>query len=80
MHVVVAPDKFKGSLTALEVAQRVAAGVDTAYAARGGIAVIEMADVSGLRRLPGGRLAALEASSYGTGEVIRAALDVWRGL
>ena len=27
MHIVVAPDKFKGSLTAREVADRVAAGI-----------------------------------------------------
>ena len=120
MHVLAAPDKFKGSLTAREVAERIAAGieaetpqvpvvlapvadggdgtvdaalaagfervqvraegptgepVDTAFAAREGVAVVEMADVSGLRRLPQGRLAALEASSYGTGEVMRAALE-----
>ena len=97
MHVLAAPDKFKGSLTAREVAERIAAGiqaetpqvpvvlapvadggdgtvdaalaagfervqvraegptgepVDTAFAAREGVAVVEMADVSGLRRLP----------------------------
>jgi len=120
VRVVVAPDKFKGSLTAAQVAARVAAGltraapgvdvakvpvadggdgtleaalsaeyrrvlvraegptgepVDTAYAARDGVAVVELADVSGLRRLPGRRLAARIASSYGTGQVIRAALD-----
>jgi glycerate 2-kinase len=120
VRVVVAPDKFKGSLTAAQVAARVAAGliraapgvdvakvpvadggdgtvdaalsagyrrvpvraegptgepVDTAYAERDGVAVMELADVSGLRRLPGGRLAALAASSYGTGQVIGAALD-----
>jgi glycerate kinase len=120
VRVVVAPDKFKGSLTAAQVADRVAAGltraapgvevatvpvadggdgtleaalsagyrgvpvraegptgepVETAYAERGGVAVVELADVSGLRRLPGGRLAARTASSYGTGQVIRAALD-----
>jgi glycerate 2-kinase len=120
MHVVVAPDKFKGSLTASEVAARVTAGiaevvpavevrelpvadggdgtvdaalaagferielraegptgkpVDTAFALRDGVAVVEMADVSGLRLLPVDGLAALEASSYGTGEVIAAALD-----
>jgi glycerate 2-kinase len=119
MRVVVAPDKFKGSLTAAQVAARVAAGlaraapgvdvvqlpvadggegtleaavsagyrrvpvraegptgdlVDTAYAERDGVAVVELADVSGLGRLPGGRLAASAASSYGTGQVIRAAL------
>ena len=102
MHVLAAPDKFKGSLTAREVAERIAAGieaetphvpvvqapvadggdgtvdaalaagfegvqvraqgptgepVDTAFAVREGVAVVEMADVSGLRRLPQGRLA-----------------------
>jgi len=120
MHVLAAPDKFKGSLTAREVAERIAVGiaaetpqvpvvlapvadggdgtvdaalaagfervrvraegptgepVETAFAVRDGVAVVEMADVSGLRRLPEGRLAALQASSYGTGEVIRAALE-----
>ena len=120
MRVVVAPDKFKGSLTAREVADRVAAGiaavvpdvdvvrvpvadggdgtvdaalaagyervpvraqgptgqpVDTAFAVRDGVAVVEMADVSGLRLLPPDDLAPRTASSYGTGEVVRAALD-----
>jgi glycerate 2-kinase len=120
MRVLVAPDKFKGSLTAREVAARVAAGigaeapgvevvqvpvadggdgtldaavaagftrvevtahgptgepVTTAFAARDGVAVVEMADVSGLALLMPDRLDALNASSYGTGEVIRAALD-----
>ena len=49
--------------------------VQTAYARRDGLAVIEMADVSGLGRLPDGRLEPLRASSTGTGEVIAAALD-----
>ena len=120
MRVLVAPDKFKGSLTAREVAARVAAGigaeapgveveqvpvadggdgtldaavaagftrvevtahgptgepVTTAFAARDGVAVVEMADVSGLALLMPDRLDALGASSYGTGEVVRAALD-----
>jgi glycerate kinase len=120
MRVVVAPDKFKGSLSAPEVAAHLAAGlalaapgtevvrvpvadggdgtldaalsagfrrvpvsaegptgerVDTAYAERDGVAVVEMADVSGLRLLPGGRPAPRTASSYGTGEVVRVALD-----
>jgi glycerate kinase len=120
VRVVIAPDKFKGSLTAAQVAARVAAGltraapgvdvvqvpvadggdgtleaalsagfrrvpvraegptgepVDTAYAERDGVAVVELADVSGLSRLPGGRLAPLAASSYGTGQLLRAALD-----
>jgi glycerate 2-kinase len=120
MRVVVAPDKFKGSLSAPQVAAHLAAGlvhavpgteviqvpvadggdgtldaavsaghrrvpvsaqgptgepVETAYAERDGTAVVEMADVSGLRQLPGGQLAARTASSYGTGEVVRTALD-----
>ncbi|MEU8804282.1 glycerate kinase [Spirillospora sp. NPDC048819] len=119
-HVVVAPDKFKGSLTARRVAGHVAAGlrvaapgldvvelpvadggdgtvdaalsagfrsvpviaegptgepVTTAFALRDGVAVVEMADVSGLSRLPGGRLDPLRAGSRGTGQVVRAALD-----
>lgn len=37
------------------------------------VAVIEMAEASGLARLPGGRRAALTASTYGTGQLIRAA-------
>lgn len=119
-HVLVAPDKFKGSLTAPEVAAHVAAGlrrarpgldvrevpvadggdgtlhaavaagfnrvpvrargplgdpVDTAYAERDGVAVVELADASGLGRLPAGVRAPLHATSAGTGDVIRAALD-----
>jgi glycerate kinase len=120
VRIVIAPDKFKGSLTARQVADRVAAGlvavvpavevvkvpvadggdgtvdaalaagyervpvraegptggaVDTAFAVREGVAVVEMADVSGLRLLDPDALAPLTASSYGTGEVVRAALD-----
>jgi glycerate kinase len=119
-HVLIAPDKFKGSATAAEVAEHVAAGirrtapavrttllpvadggdgtvdaavaagferrtatvagplgdpVQAAFALRSGTAVVEMAEASGLRRLPGGRLAALDAGTHGTGELIRAALD-----
>ncbi|MQA60631.1 MAG: glycerate kinase [Actinophytocola sp.] len=119
-HVLLAPDKFKGSLSAPQVAERVATGllraspgldirqvpvadggdgtldaaiaagyrrvpvrasgptgepVDTAYAERDGTAVVELADVSGLGLLPGGKLESLRASSFGTGEVLRAALD-----
>ncbi|MFG2088473.1 MULTISPECIES: glycerate kinase [unclassified Spirillospora] len=119
-HVVVAPDKFKGSLSARRVAGHVAAGlrraapgldvvelpvadggdgtvdaalsagfrsvpvtaegptgepVTTAFALRGGVAVVEMAGVSGLSLLPGGRLDPLGAGSHGTGQVVRAALD-----
>lgn len=119
-RVLVAPDKFKGSLDAHQVADCVISGmravdpgvdaiaipvadggegtlsaalaagftrvpvvasgptgrpVHTAYARRGTAAVLEMADVSGLARLPDGRLAPLTASSRGTGEVLAAALD-----
>jgi glycerate kinase len=119
-RVVVAPDKFKGSLSAPQVAAALSAGlravvpeveaievpvadggdgtldaavaagftrvpvrvsgptgepVDTAYALRDGVAVVELADACGLNRLPGGRLAPLTASSAGLGQVLRAALD-----
>jgi len=120
-HVVVAPDKFKGSLSAAGVAAAVASGLraavpgldarehpvadggdgtveaalsagfarrdvrctgptgDTVLAAlavRDQVAVVELAAASGLSRLPGGRLAAMSATSRGTGELIRAALDL----
>jgi glycerate kinase len=120
MKIVVAPDKFKGSLPATHVAAAIAAGlhagrpgaqlvtipvadggegtVDAAiaagferipvtaagptgdpvrasYARRGKVAVVELACVCGLARLPGGRLAPLTASSLGAGEVLRAALE-----
>ncbi len=119
-RVLVAADKFKGSLTAVEVAERVTAGlrrvvpdvvvealpvadggdgtvaaavaagferrevrvagplgdqVTAAYALRGDTAVVEMAEASGLQRLPEGVLAPLTASTYGSGELLRAALD-----
>ncbi|MFI1971278.1 glycerate kinase [Streptomyces cinnamoneus] len=121
-RVLIAADKFKGSLTAAQVAGHVAAGlrraaptadvtalpvadggdgtvdaalaagfarreaavtgplgepVVAAYALRAadGTAVVEMAGASGLRLLPGGRSAPLTATTYGTGELLRAALD-----
>lgn len=118
-RVLLAPDKFKGSLPAAAVADAVARGlrrelpdlevvslpiadggdgtvaaalaagfdpvevaasgptgepVRTTYARRGHVAVIEMADVSGLARLPGGSPAPLTATSRGTGEVVAAAI------
>jgi glycerate kinase len=118
--VLVAADKFKGSLTAVEVAERVTAGlrrvvpgvrvealpvadggdgtvaaavaagferrevrvagplgdeVTAAFALRGDTAVVEMAEASGLQRLPAGVLAPLTASTHGSGELLRAALD-----
>ncbi|HHT12997.1 MAG TPA: glycerate kinase, partial [Propionibacterium sp.] len=121
MKVVIAPDKFKGSLAANEVVEAIAAGirdvvgdrvrivslpvadggegtveaaisagyerrttsvrgplgstVDADWAIRGGEAVIEMAAASGLELVPSAARDGLRASSYGTGELIRAALD-----
>ncbi|MEW2400460.1 glycerate kinase [Streptomyces sp. NPDC046862] len=119
-RVLIAADKFKGSLTAVEVAERVTAGlrrvvpevevealpvadggdgtvaaavaagferrevrvtgplgepVTAAYALRGDTAVVEMAEASGLQRLPAGVFAPLTATTYGSGELLRAALD-----
>ena len=119
-HVLIAPDKFKGTLTAAQVAAAVGRGltaarptitavelpvadggdgtldaaiaagftrvpvrvngplgdpVETAYAVRDGVAVLEMADACGLNRLPDRRLAPMTASSTGLGQLIRAALD-----
>ncbi|WP_442544619.1 glycerate kinase [Arthrobacter sp. KN11-1C] len=139
MRVVIAPDKFKGSLTAPEVASRLSAGLRAGFAAgraaaslpaegfettlipvadggegtldaavgsgftrrsatvtgptgqpitaefavRGEEAVIEMAAASGLAVLPGfgdgsapNSETAKSATSLGTGELIRAALDL----
>lgn len=120
VRVLVASDKFKGSLTAAQVARSVTRGirkvrpdaevcavpvadggdgtlaaaffagftqvavkasgptgepVDTCYARSGDLAVVELADVSGLGRLPGGHLAPLAATSRGTGEVVAAAVE-----
>lgn len=120
MRVILAPDKFKGSLSAPEAARHLAAGlraadpaleielvplgdggegtVDAAVAAgftrvtapvegptggpvvadfavQGTRAVIEMAAASGLHVLDGGTLVPLTASSFGTGQLVRAALD-----
>ncbi|WP_427165564.1 glycerate kinase [Streptomyces sp. C1-1] len=119
-RVLIAADKFKGSLTAVQVAERVTAGlrrvvpavevtalpvadggdgtvdaavaagferrevrvagplgheVSAAFALRGDTAVVEMAEASGLQRLPKGVFAPLTASTYGSGELLRAALD-----
>jgi glycerate kinase len=49
--------------------------VTAAFALRGSTAVVEMAQASGLQRLPEGVLAPLTASTYGSGELLRAALD-----
>lgn len=120
VRVVVASDKFKGSLTGAEVATAVGIGVrrvrpdadvvavpvadggdgtlaaavaagytfvpvvasgptgesvHSGYARLADSALVELADVSGLVRLPGGIPAPLTATSYGTGELVAAALD-----
>lgn len=122
MKIVIASDKFKGTLTAAEVASALTAGlreadssievvrvpvadggegtlvaaleagyercpvtvtgpvggrVATAYARLGDTAVVELADASGLERLPEGPSSrtARTASTFGTGEVMRAAVD-----
>jgi glycerate kinase len=119
-HVVIAPDKFKGSLTAAEAAHAMSVGlkrgnptltmvqcpvadggdgtlgtvlaagferipvyakgptgqvVHTAYARSGKTAVVEMAEICGLQRLPGGVPAPMTASSHGLGAVVAQALD-----
>ncbi len=119
-RVLLAPDKFKGTLTAAEVAEHLQRGIrsvrpdvevvtvavsdggdglldaavragfercrvrasgptgvvgDTSYVRRRDEAVIEMAEICGLGRLPGGDLAPTTATSRGVGEVIGVALD-----
>ncbi len=49
--------------------------VETTFGLRDGTAVIELADVAGLCRLPASGPAPLRASTYGVGQVIAAALD-----
>ncbi|WP_406483742.1 glycerate kinase [Streptomyces platensis] len=119
--MLIAADKFKGSLTAVEVAGHVTAGlrravpgltvsavpvadggdgttqaavaagfaphrvqvtgptgtpVTATFALRDdGTAVVEMAEASGLQHLPKGVFAPLTATTYGTGELLLAALD-----
>ena len=120
MRIVLAPDKFKGSLSAPEVAQWLETGLRTAhpgldidlmpvadggegtvdavvasgftrvsttvqgptgqpitadFAVNGKVAVIEMAAASGLAVLPNGQFSPLAASTFGTGQLVSAALD-----
>ncbi|MCX3061463.1 glycerate kinase, partial [Streptomyces beihaiensis] len=49
--------------------------VTAAWALRDGTAVVEMAEASGLQLLPEGTFAPLTSTTYGSGEVIAAALD-----
>lgn len=119
-RVLIASDKFKGSLSGTEVASAVTTGlrraypdlsvhavpvadggdgtliaavaagfryvpviasgptgaqVLTGYASRGDLAVVELADVSGLVRLPGGVAAPMTSSTRGVGEVMDAAIS-----
>jgi glycerate kinase len=119
-RVLIAPDKFKGSLTAREVAESLARGirrgcgnsldvdvcpvadggdgtldiaisagfrrveaevegptretVRASYAEREGVAFVELADASGIKRLSGSPMAPLTASTYGTGQLIANAI------
>lgn len=123
MKIIIAPDSFKGSLTAVEAAQAIDKGIKKAFAgaetvllpigdggegtmetlvaATGGriqkvtvtgplqdqveaaygvlgdgkTCVVEMASASGLHLVPEGQLSPLTATTYGTGELIRSALD-----
>ncbi|MGA7206892.1 MAG: glycerate kinase [Specibacter sp.] len=120
MRVILAPDKFKGSLSAPDVARYLAEGlrsthavldielmpvadggegtvdavvaagftrvsttvqgptgqaVQADFAVRGTVAVIEMAAASGLAVLHEGRMSPLGASTFGTGQLVKAALD-----
>ena len=119
LRIVIASDKFKGSLPAAEVAAALTRGIHrvlptasvvavpvadggdgtlaaaaaagfsvvpttvtgptgepvrSAYARRGGTAIVELADASGLERLVAG-FAPLTASTLGTGELVVAAVD-----
>ena len=54
------------------------APVHSGYTYRGSVAVVELADTSGLHRLPGGRIdrwTAAQASSMGAGQVLAAAIS-----
>ncbi|MFP3968902.1 glycerate kinase [Actinomadura fulvescens] len=118
-HVLLAPDRFAGTLTAPEVARHLAIGlrrarpavpvvelpvadggdgtaeaavvagyrrvevevcgptgrpVTAALAIDGRTAVVELAQASGLRRLPAGKPAPLTATSLGTGQLVAHAL------
>ncbi|KKK38816.1 glycerate kinase [Mesobacillus campisalis] len=123
MKIVIAPDSFKGSLSAVEAALAIERGIHKAFsdaetvcmpigdggegtletlvAATGGktktiqvtgplgdlveadygvlgddkTCVIEMATASGLALVPPGQLDPLKATTYGTGQLIRQALD-----
>jgi len=122
MQIIIAPDSFKGSMSALEAANAIEKGVKKVFknattikipiadggegtveaivmGANGiikettvtgplgekvkahygilpdGSAVIEMAAASGITLVPSGRLNPMEATTYGTGELVKTALD-----
>lgn len=119
-RVLIAADKFKGSLSAVQVARHVTVGlrrvhpglqiealpvadggdgtvaaalaagferrqarvtgpvgapVTATYALRGDTAIVEMAEASGLQLLPEGDFAPLTATTYGSGELLLAAVE-----
>ncbi len=120
INVVIAPDKFKGSLTATQASRAIQRGVRAArpdarctlcpmadggegtvdvflergatrksarvhgplgkpveavYALSDGVAILEMASASGLELLERSEYDPMHADTFGTGELIRAALD-----
>lgn len=76
MRVLIAPDKFKGSLSALDVAEQLADGLAGAgVAVRGDTAVMEIANTCGLATLPNGMLAPGGSASTGCGTGLLAALS-----
>src|SRR3972149_518711 len=70
MRIVIAPQEFKGSLTASEAAAAMGVGAREALPA----ASPGRAPAAGLRRLAEDERAPRLASTYGVGELVRAAL------
>jgi glycerate 2-kinase len=71
-------EKRKGEIVAYEVKDPLGRVISSSFGLIDGgeTAVIEMANASGLRLLSGKELNPLKASSYGTGELIKKALDI----
>jgi glycerate kinase len=69
--------KLKGKIISCEVKDPLGRKITSSFGLidEGKTAVIEMADASGLRLLSANELNPLKASSYGTGELMKAALD-----
>src|ERR1700761_3219673 len=70
-------EKCKGKIISYEVHDPLGRKINSSFGLieGGKTAVIEMADASGLRLLKKDELNPLQASSFGTGELIKAALD-----